>query len=806
MRQEIVNSRSLAPLGMSPRSSREAGRGDDEELAPALDLRALIQTIRGHLKLVIASTVCGVLIAGWVGSRAPAVYQASAVIRLEDKTRSLTGGLVGDPTRAMVGRSVDPLLSQVEILTSRAVAETVVDSTPMLRVQTEGYSPLIIRNLFLRPDLDRRTLQVEFGPSWYTVADTNARTTAAYGNGMVVNGVHFTLTTRPEKAKGVLRIISREDAATRLLGALSVRPRVNTDVVDVILKAPDPYLAQIVVNRVVRVFTSVNAAAAQQEAHLRREFLEKQLRLNDSLLSEARSSLTSFRGRVRTFSTQERFSTRESDAGGLRVRRQELDAERRTYRGLLETLSHAEAGGQDEALRSLVASPEIAINPVVSGLYDQLSKYELTRDSMTTGAWASSSQNPDVQQVNALIKSTKAKLASAVQSVIAALDAKVSAFDTLQAQNSAGFQRLSLDEAEETNLTERVEMARKVADELRAEYQKAQLAEAVEVGQVEIVDSAALSKKPIGFRLRMRLAFGFLLGMILGIGAALAMEHMNTSVRRRGQVQSMLHLTELAVIPPVVSRRRALTNGASTASSRAIGLKHAPPKRIADGLVVASDMHSIAAEAYRLLRTNLIFSLPDRTLKSVLVTSPAPGDGKTTVAANLAIAFAHQGMRVLLIDADLRRGRIHDLFHAERDPGLSQVLQGVMKLEDAVRVTPVTGLFLLPTGKIPADPSELVGDSRMRELLQRLVSDYAVVVIDSPPVLAVSDAAVLSTLTDATVVVVRAGRTNEEEAQAALDQIAGVGGHVVGAVLNDPDAAISRYGGYYYSKYYGPER
>ena len=155
MRQEIVNSRSLAPPGTSPRSSRDATRGD-EELAPALDLRGLIQTIRGHLKLVVASTVCGVLIAGWVGRRAPAVYQASAVIRLEDKTRSLTGGLVGDPTRAMVGRSVDPLLSQVEILTSRAVAETVIDSTPMLRAQTEGFSPLIIRDLALRPVLVHR--------------------------------------------------------------------------------------------------------------------------------------------------------------------------------------------------------------------------------------------------------------------------------------------------------------------------------------------------------------------------------------------------------------------------------------------------------------------------------------------------------------------------------------------------------------------------------------------------------------------------------------------------------------------------
>jgi len=214
-------------------------------------------------------------------------------------------------------------------------------------------------------------------------------------------------------------------------------------------------------------------------------------------------------------------------------------------------------------------------------------------------------------------------------------------------------------------------------------------------------------------------------------------------------------------------------------------------------------MHSIAAEAYRLLRTNLLFSLTEKSLRTVLVTSPAPGDGKTTVAANLAIAFAHQGMRVLLVDADLRRGRVHDLFHCPREPGLSQLLQNEITLEAAVRPTPVTGLYAMATGRLPDAPNELVGGENMRAFLTKATTEYALVVIDSPPVLAASDAAVMSTYSDATVVVIRAGRTHEEEIQRTLDQLNAVGGNVVGAVLNDPDSAIAPGGAYYYSEYYG---
>jgi tyrosine-protein kinase Etk/Wzc len=759
----------------------------------------LLRTVRRRLGLIAGMTLVSVLVAGYLARREPPAYRASAVIRLEDKTRSMAGGLVGDATNPIIGRSADPLLSQIQVLTSRAVAEAVVDSIPILRASTEGFSLDHVSGLWLQPSVRQATINLRFAPSAFVASVLSNQKTADYGVPVEVAGVRFSIPYAPDATEGLLSIAPKDRAVSSLLGQLDVTPRENTDVVDVSVRASDPYVAQSVVNRVVRTFRAVNATAAQQQAHLRRLFLESQLRHNDSLLTEARAALTEFRARARTLSARQRFLDEQRDIGSIAVRRQELDAERRTYQTLLNALAGSDRTAGD--LRALVAAPEIAANPVVAALYQQLDKYELARDSLTTGRYSSAPGNPDVQRLDTLIASTQSKLIGAVKSVIAALNARMGALDALRTQSSSAFAELSSSEAEETELLQHVETAAKLAGDLRAEYQKAQLAEAVEVGQVEVVDSAVLSKQPIGTRLRVKLGFGLVFGLVLGTGTAVALELLNTSVRRQGQVQTLLNVAELAIIPPSPRQRGRLPQRSGTRGDR-LPSKNGQ-RQLGGGLVVVSDAQSIAAEAYRLLRTNLLFSLPEASPRTILVTSPAPGDGKTTVAANLAIAFAHQGMRVLLMDADMRRGRVHDVFKIARHPGLSEILLGNSVLGSAARATSIVGLDVLPNGTVPDAPSELVGSERLRTLLEEATQTYAITVIDSPPVLATADPALISTISEATVLVVRAGRTDGGEAQVALEQLMAVGAKVVGAVLNDPDSTVRAYGGYYYSKYYG---
>jgi capsular exopolysaccharide synthesis family protein len=218
-------------------------------------------------------------------------------------------------------------------------------------------------------------------------------------------------------------------------------------------------------------------------------------------------------------------------------------------------------------------------------------------------------------------------------------------------------------------------------------------------------------------------------------------------------------------------------------------------------IVTLADVRSPSAEAFRTLRTNLIFSQSVQALRTIVVTSASPGEGKTTTAANLAVSFAQHGMRVLLIDCDLRRARLHKVFSIGREPGITEMVLGREDPDAVTRETDTPGLYVIPSGVLPPNPSELVGGERMRKCLAQLSEAFDLIILDTPPLLAASDGAILSTLSDGVVLVLRAGATESEAAQQAIQQLNSVGARVVGAVLNDPDAKVPMYSGYYHYEY-----
>ena len=202
-----------------------------------------------------------------------------------------------------------------------------------------------------------------------------------------------------------------------------------------------------------------------------------------------------------------------------------------------------------------------------------------------------------------------------------------------------------------------------------------------------------------------------------------------------------------------------------------------------------------------MLRANLVFAGGGLSPRSIVVTSAFSNEGKTTTAANLAIAFAREGRRTLLLDCDLRRPCLHSIFRVMRSPGLAQVLEGRVTLENAIQGTPIENLFLLTCGEHGARASDLLDGRALHRLLGRLSSEFDMLVIDTPPALALADTTVLGTLADGVLLVVRAGATNRDAAEQVLRQLTNAGATVLGAVLNDPAGEIREKQHYYAAEY-----
>lgn len=308
----------------------------------------------------------------------------------------------------------------------------------------------------------------------------------------------------------------------------------------------------------------------------------------------------------------------------------------------------------------------------------------------------------------------------------------------------------------------------------------------LQMSNVRILDRAEPPDRPVSPRPVRNLALAILLGLAAGIGIAFLVETLDSTVTTREQIEERLALPFLGIIP-----RIELPAGAK-------------PE-----LAVVKAPTSSAAECLRTIRTNLLFMSPDKPLKVILVTSSGPGEGKTTTAAALAATMAGGGSRVLLVDADMRRPRVHKVFGIPpAGAGLSSLILGEGTLDAAVVHTEVENLDVLPCGPVPPNPAELLHTEGFARLLEEMGRRYDRIVIDSPPAGVVADAVVIGTQVDGTLLVVKGGVTSRDAAERTTRALRNVNAPIFGAVLNDLDLEDQRYGQYYYyyrSGYYRDE-
>ncbi len=383
--------------------------------------------------------------------------------------------------------------------------------------------------------------------------------------------------------------------------------------------------------------------------------------------------------------------------------------------------------------------------------------------------------HPSIQNLQAYIERLNLQYASAVyrrwETALQKEKDLQASFD--QQQKTAIAQSAQV--VEETRLVGEVATLQKDSDELNRQYQNAKLAQRGGAPNIETLEPPTVSRYPTRPHSYRALALALFAGVLVGCGVACVRDWYDFRLRSADEIKSALGVTVLGIVPHVEDET----------------------SPIARGQKIHIDPASEAAESYRSLRTAIYFGTKEGTARTILVTSPERGDGKTTCASNLAISIAQASRRVLLIDADMRAPMQDLIFSMNGRVGLGNVLQGKDELESAIRHTGIEHLDLLPAGVAGRNPSELLNSQRFLDLLDLLAEKYDHVVIDSPPLLAVTDARIIAASADATVLVLRAGKSNRKLSELSIDGLVSVGAKLLGAVVND----VKRRGYRYYGSY-----
>jgi receptor protein-tyrosine kinase len=319
-------------------------------------------------------------------------------------------------------------------------------------------------------------------------------------------------------------------------------------------------------------------------------------------------------------------------------------------------------------------------------------------------------------------------------------------------------------------------IARSEAEQLASYLEEVETPRGTTASQItaRVTDQASYDTDSVSPRTTLNLVTAALVGLVLGIGLAVARDVLDRTVRSLDNVQEVTNAPVLASV------------GFDQA------MKRSP---------LLTDLGAFAArtEAFRLLRTNLQFLDLDQQPRSLVITSAVPGEGKTATSTNLAVALAQAGRRVLLVDGDLRRPRVAGLLDLDGAVGLTTVLVGSATLEDAIQVHQASGLHFLASGAKPPNPTEILQSRVTHDLLARLRNEFDMVIVDAPPLLPVADAAVLATATDGSIIVARHGNTTRDQLREATSRIEGVGGRLFGIVINMiPRRAADSYYYYYY--------
>jgi capsular exopolysaccharide synthesis family protein len=573
-----------------------------------------------------------------------------------------------------------------------------------------------------------------------------------------------------------------------------VTPVRGSSIIDVEYEAPDPRLSARIANSIAENFIETNLARRFDAAAYAREFLQNRLSQVRTRLEESERKAVAYAQQQGLIKIQSGDAQNPSEQSLVANDLAQLSAQltvARAQRAQAEAQFRAGTAGSIAA-QSLSNSTVNDLRRQRADLLGQLSKLQSDFGPEYPTVVALRSQ---ISELDRLLGQEQSRVSSSVtqdlggryRQALAAERAIQGRVDALKAQ-LLGEQGRSI----QFNILQRdVDTNRALYDALLQRFKEVGIAGGVGTNNVSIVDRALVPNGPSSPNLPLNLAFGLLLGVLIGAATALVLDQLAESVILPAEFQSKLRVPLL---------------GSTPASKSPAGFKllSSNPAGRAEVEADLADTQSELAEAYFSILTAVQFSTSQGAPRTMAVTSSQPLEGKSTTAMALARGLASVGAQVLLIDADMRNPSVHRAIGIPAGKGLSNVLTGHAELKEVVRESDVRNLSIMTAGTIPPNPAELLAGDGLHRVIKAAVDSFDHVIFDSPPVLGLADAPLIARAAEGTVFVIEAGRTRSSQARHALDRLAGVRAHILGAVLTKLDSGNSGYGyGYGYTYRYG---
>lgn len=790
----------------------------------------------------LAATVATIILT----SSPTILYEAQATIRISDRDQNLPGIYKQLSTTSQVE-------TEAEVLQGRILAADAVDS---LHLQLQLVAPRmlprsrVIQDIQVSKDAPKGLydLQLRTDGQYRITGRTTGDSLglASPGERVELPGASFRLDSGTAIPKLTFAVLSREAAVLGTVANLNVyRPDRDAMILRVGYSDTDRDLSYQVPNLIVNRFIERRQEGQQEDARSTVAFLHRQIDTVALQLRSSEDSLRAYRERHRITDPQMEANGQVSRLSSLEAQRTSLDAERAALAQLLaevDAKAATQSVDQPSPYRLLLAFPTLLQSRASQEVLQQLSNVEQQRAELLARRLPS---DPDVQVLTGRITDLQMQLRGVVVTYLQSLSNQVGSLDAAAASLQHDLASVPEKELEVTRLERKPQVLAAISSELQTRLKEAEIAQAARDPSVTLVDPAVAPLRPNETHRKARVLAGLLGGLIIGVGLALVKEARDKAVHTRSDLASATGLPVLGLIPRITGRavrlaliaeKRLLRGTAPQLPARAPTAPSARrtwtffddtsvqapeperepppvvPARSADRLQLnVSGVASAIGEAYGILQTNIVFARSDRAVNVLVVTSPLPGEGKTTSAVNLSLTLVQRGLRVLLIDADLRRGMLHTAFETIRDPGLADVLRGAEPLARALGSATVGSdhvLHYLTAGAAGGNPTGLIGSLQMGALLERLRDQYDAIVLDCPPVNLVADATLLSAHADGVILVARAGVTEPGALNCALEQLRHVGAPVLGMVLNDVDPKRdASYGGSYryhdYTQYVG---